>query len=434
MNSDQTNQLKTALVWAARKTLWEGDTWGKELTIKDSAVWFMRSNRMILLSVLEAREYQKGIRALLQWEPLTSHYSKKNLIASWQNLLVNLAYDHEEQPSFSDLNDKIEQWLEELLSAEEQDFTYYVVIDQLKAEEPKRIGRVFFSPLDETLDGEIRGRAIHSLDNNQYYAGKPEVISSIKKDWQDSLKDFSIDAGNTIARVTITTRDNDRGRELALEAIEESLHLIRFLRMLQSGDLPYPIGIQGTVGQGLRVVPTFSGKGWNLHEERVAFPLNLQRLSWTQRGFTELEAILQKTPEARSELENKMIGSLIWLGQSVDEPEEKMRLLKLWISMEMLLTARGEAGTTVAERMAFLLEESFQGRREVDKIANEIRKLRNALVHTGKAKDEAEIERYLPYAVALAANALIRVAELSQEHGWSQFSELKAHLEELKYS
>lgn len=434
---DEREKLQKKLVWAARKVLWEGDSWGEDLMgITDSAMWFTGGGLTLWLSESEARDYQEALKVITEFAPLVHSYSKKTLIQLWRDLLVQLAGNYEDQPSIEVLDEEVETWLETALSAKKQEFTYYTVIDNLTMEEEEQIGRVIFGPLTIDAKKQIRNGIWSLLDDNPHYSEKPDELSRLKEYVSESLEPFSESSTKSLAWTKIATRDALRGQELAVQAIDESLNFLRYIGAQASGSIRRPIGMQGIVGEGLRTIPVISVKTWQLHRERVSFVFDLQRLRQKSLGFVELERILRNAPEARDELESKLAGALVWLGQSAEEISETAHFLKVWIAVEMLLRSEEERapGGIVGERMAFLLESSLERRRQVADLMRRIYMIRNDLVHKGKAKNDEDVVRYLPYARTLAVNVLNRVVELKEENGWTEFKDLKEYVENLKYS
>lgn len=435
--SNDLQKLQKQLVWAVRKVLWEGDTWGEDwIGLKNSAMWFTKDGRTFWFSESESLVYQKAIKVIIEYEPLGCSYSAKTLIKRWQGLLVKLVEEYEEQPSIDTLGEKITSWLEDALSAQEESYTYYAVIDNLKLNEERQIGRVMFGQITEEIEGLIREKIWALLDSNTYYKDKPDLISKIKDDMSESLNDFSVSTRKALAWTKIRTRDVDRGQELAFEAIEESLNLLRFLGAQASGELRRPLGMHGTVGEGMWTMPVISAKSWKLYSKRVLFIFDLSSIRTKDTGFVELEKILRIPPETRDELENKMTGVLVWLGQSAEEISETAQFIKVWIAMEMLLTGEKERATggIVGERMAFLLESSMERRLQLVDFMKKVYSIRNEIVHKGRANNEEDVIQIIPYARAVAVNALNRVLNLKEENGWTSFLEMKEYLEELKYS
>jgi hypothetical protein len=90
--------------------------------------------------------------------------------------------------------------------------------------------------------------------------------------------------------------------------------------------------------------------------------------------------------ENATPLERKMINSLIWLGESLNEDHLSHKLLKMIISLESLLLDSNDRGTKsylLEERAAFLLATNFEIRCSIANTIKEAYAVRNFIVHSG---------------------------------------------------
>jgi hypothetical protein len=87
-----------------------------------------------------------------------------------------------------------------------------------------------------------------------------------------------------------------------------------------------------------------------------------------------------------SPLERKMTKSLIWFGESLNEPHPSHRLLKMIIAIETLLLDSDDIGTKrslLKERAAFLLGNTHEVRCLIEDTMEEAYRVRNSIVHSG---------------------------------------------------
>ena len=90
-------------------------------------------------------------------------------------------------------------------------------------------------------------------------------------------------------------------------------------------------------------------------------------------------------------------------------------------------------GTTIGERLAFLLETTSEKRKFVFRKAKSIYKIRSSIAHEGKPKEADEFTKLMPFALAYSVRVIVKVNQLAKELQWQYFDDLKQYVENIKF-
>jgi len=103
-------------------------------------------------------------------------------------------------------------------------------------------------------------------------------------------------------------------------------------------------------------------------------------------GFKDINEIITRTISDRTEIENKMILSIKWLGEIIKHRNSVENIIRLFTAFETLLIKdRFESkGIAIAERLAFINHADEKSRINVYDLVLALYTNRNNLVHDGK--------------------------------------------------
>ena len=411
-------------------------------------VLFMRDGWFFGLQGEEADHYQAALESLLRYDELAAKYSQKAIRDGFQTLVTQLASTGQFPPCEAEIKTALDSWLEEMLQAEKQEFTYYVVVENLKSTQAVQLGQVLLEPLDESRYDKLKRWFVdymqHRLAENEEY--KPEVEARMEK---RHLAPFCPRDNCSLASTVMVTPDTPKGAELAMERFEEALHVLRFL-----GCFPYSHRLRAHIGLRGEVLSDFSS--WLALSEEYLFGSSISPTGYLfsfdltgdtirefrQRGWDTFSRILStpvKGPGKRAELENRLIHAITWVSKATADTSDSDSFLKFCISLESILCARGELplGRTLGERVALLLGRDRTQRLQIFKTVKDvIYDIRSDIVHEGRAKpnNETKLVEYWPTARHYALHVIDRVRELADQHEWTQFCELRDHIDDLVFS
>jgi hypothetical protein len=294
--------------------------------------------------------------------------------------------------------------------------THYTLVQNLVLSEPLQIGSVTLAPWDEN------GREL-PIGNSHVLALfdtlPPETIEELR-DWV--ADDFPAQPGNALARASIGGAEPVRARELFRDRVRETLHTLSFLRRFV-----WPVGgsvildLRGTVPTGGEAILTITeDQRWGASYQRATLPFILgpDRLAMMNAiGLPSLSAMLSKTEEERTGLEASCINAVTWLSRGLQDNVADSRLLKLCIGMESLLLTRTDElkGSTIADRVAFLLAEAPKARKAVAKQIRQIYDVRSDVAHEGRSSRLAE---QLGPAQFYTTEAVLQFIRRMREEGW----------------
>lgn len=189
----------------------------------------------------------------------------------------------------------------------------------------------------------------------------------------------------SVLEIKVKAIDQKKATKIAIQTVRDLLNVLKVL------------GAKGIVYEGddqLRSHDIFLINEKNGHSYRHAGFDNVGKLG----PIFDFDLFAQKNPrvvsklklcfnfEKATPLERKTINSLIWLGESIDEPHISHRLLKMIISIESLLLDSNDRGTKsylLEERAAFLLGKNYEMRCYIADTIKEAYTVRNFIVHSG---------------------------------------------------
>lgn len=236
--------------------------------------------------------------------------------------------------------------------------------------------------------------------------------------------------------ITLLTRDLDHGQEMALERFREAIHFLRFLGdSICNHDCGQFFGLRGEVGRGQITELTFSDSyGWSGPFTNLSFPIEMGLIK--SYHIEPFDYILVKPPEARTEMEDRLINAIVWVSKAIQDPSDSSKFLSCCIALESLLCrdVKETIGKTLSERLAFLLAEIKEERIRIFKDTKNIYGVRSKIAHEGRPKKDKDLITYLPYVTYYAKASIFEVAHLLKKEGWTEFDQLRDYLDDFKFS
>lgn len=280
----------------------------------------------------------------------------------------------------------------------------------------------------------LRCSNVYDFGKVKLYPNQTTAKEDIEKNLdQDSVNIFSespenvFQGADSIAGVHIKTFEGFKAVELAYTNLEQLLGIFR-------GFSGSKIWIGGESPAIYLVTAGFNKNTGDFFWLRQAsdsvasWECDLDLLH-KNKTFEVVEKLLRE--QERTKLENKIIDSLVWLGESVRESDNIHKLLKLIISLEVLLIEEEyNKKSLLGERCAFLLEKEYKKRLEIINFVEEMYRIRNKTVHEGK-RPYIQQER-IRYLSEIIMKVVSRLLLLSDE--FESFKEVKEYVEWLKFS
>lgn len=309
---------------------------------------------------------------------------------------------------------------------------HYTLVSGLVLDGPVQIGAVTLRPFDDA------SRKALLSECGLATGGSPD-----RESWERQLKEmieleFPLAGGDVLADATVVGAEPVRARELFFERVREVLHVISFFRCFV-----WPVGgrvvidLSGDAPSGSNVFVSVTPDGRiSTGGARAALPCMLTSKRWEHVrrtiGFSLVSDLLSKPEYERTKLERSCINAIAWVSRGLQDNVADSRFLKLCIGMESLLLERGEhpLGSTMADRVAFLLGGTAEDRRRISAQLKEIYDVRSSIVHDGRSD---EVEDQLGPAQLYATHAVrVFIRRMLQEK-WESLDDFIEWFNGLKY-
>lgn len=345
-----------------------------------------------------------------------------------------------------EIKKKLDTWLIETIMAKEHKFTYFVVIENLKLSRKLKIGQVELEPLTQEKFHELRDKALNiELDKRPRYSEKEK--EQFKQEWMTTsvFSQFNPKEHAALASTKLFVRNTAKEFDIVHKRFQEVLHLLRFLGgyvYKKNPEANVYIGLRGELYWGYTAYLAFSDDGgWGFNQHRVGYfyPFDLTEKNlefFREKELDIFSAIFSKPLKKQTDIEKRLISSIIWVSRSTFDSSEYEQFILLCIALETLLGGNTKKGITktLVERLALLLEDDPDKRREISNHAVEIFQTRGEVVHTGQPDNEKKLLEQLPLAFEYISGAIIKTARLTKKHKWNKFSGFTSYLAELKVS
>jgi len=256
-----------------------------------------------------------------------------------------------------------------LKSVRKEESVFFTRVINLKSSKTYDFGNVKIYPGEATFIEEISKNC--ALDDHQEHSLSEEFKREVR-------------AKYSIAEVHISAAEKIKTAEKAFYNLDQFLNILRVFCDAQ-------IWIEGDAIPERRsyfcykkTTRTFSETHQHSDAELRIRSFDLDELyELNPKLMNKIENILKKGN--RNQLENKILNSWIWLGESVKEIDDTHKLLKMVISLEALLLEKwADKRCLLAERSVFLLgDKNFDERIKIKKFIDEVYKVRSGIVHEG---------------------------------------------------
>lgn len=329
-------------------------------------------------------------------EPEFSDVSLAKIEDEYIQLITNILNQYGRSPSDGQVKCEINSYLKRLLeSIEERRVLIPIESFQLINIPELMIGKVRFIEFCRVQE-QLTNDYNTLIDNNNSIPLEQKPLS--KAQFENIYTKNFLDG---VTSDVLVRGEKEKSYDKALYEIENAINLLRcYIPLIFSSGLRVKIGIGGSIIKTTRVSflsikadgSGFSGKGLVLGplEQYKLDPILLKHLR-DNCNLDQFGEILSKDKSSRTELENRIVTAIRWIGSGINEDVDCDRFLKYAIALECLLLMREEdgKGSPIAERCAFLLSNDPQDRTNIDKVVKKLYGKRSDIAHEG----ETEIEK-----------------------------------------
>ncbi|SFQ61993.1 hypothetical protein SAMN05421670_3014 [Psychrobacillus psychrotolerans] len=247
----------------------------------------------------------------------------------------------------------------------------------------------------------------------------------------------------TALEVEISTADFEKAME---QSIDIGKYVVNFLRLVDYNgwdeeNLSVRLPGYGSIKEGLRVFTVDSEKRngtlsmQTKNDDTEFLELDETTLEDMGRlGSNMFGKLIDKYLEFQLlDLEQSILRSIIWFGESKVEVDNVARFIKLMLSIECLFNTNNSdpITATLRDRMAFTLANTKEERMVIAKKMNDLYNLRSKIVHHGNSRikllDLLNLEN-------LAADAIVQFLTNEKLLEIKTKKELQQYFEELKYT
>ncbi len=355
-------------------------------------------------------------RALLKLDEIMKYFTEEELAGQISSLIYEV---HKSSDANREklLQNKFPALIDSLRS-QVDDWRVVVPLDNLTIGKKQRlrVGNVTFSQFSAERVRSTLARIRAYLLQNPHYMNRPQFINEYIKDRRK--RDVGKLVGTTCAETVIFGRA-DKAYDEALPRIEEAVAGIKLFRYLNDDSYGRYFGIRGSIVTSILRQMLLYPKGPGFvgsQIERVGtlfeVELDTERMKFMKKnGLREFSEILAKPN--RSDLENRIVSSVLWFGKATDvvlshkrtsgstfeviRPRKRTkltqaemmnpydRLLKLTVSLETLLIfdQSEPIRSNLAERVAFVVAKNYSSRKNVVNFVKKMYAYRSSIVHHG---------------------------------------------------
>lgn len=309
-------------------------------------------------------------------EEIKENYSKKYLNERLSNFLFELKFEKNKNEIPAKIDEEFKN-LNSELSTKAYTFLIPLLIDNFKIDK-FNIGNVTFIPFSEQGYKLVFTEAGYKKNVNFKF---------------DNEMHLRVGA---IAFSKISAGDAYKAVEKTYNLIEQSLNVIRLYESY------YNFGILGRYSQPkliqLHIYNMDNGSltdslSWN--DLTANFYLSKEKIKELEKnsGLTNINMILKKPVNERTDMENKLLLGINWLGEILKHKNSTDNLIRLFTAFEALLIGdrNEEKRINVAERLAYINHSDEKSRIEAFNLVERLYNARSSLVHSGKT-DYKEID------------------------------------------
>jgi hypothetical protein len=327
------------------------------------------------------------------------------------------------------IKQEFREWWNELHLMPVKTVTYYYVVEGIALAQELCIGTARLQRLDMSRYEAFGQELFDRLDANLYYcsSAKHWQKQSIMRNW---MPHFEPDGRSALVLVSVTVgqRDSEFGYITARARLDELVDFLRFLALQKQSDLqrPIPIAVRNQIGNQLHVsFAAHDDGGWQLSARNDGRPdVMLNTITPELTAF--FVASLAKDERDRSQVENKLIRAMVYLGKAAAELLPANQLLSAWFSLEALVNNQEERmkGNVLCARMAALLSKDTVQFEQQESLLTSAYRVRNRIVHQGVSRLSEDERRLIAQVKQRAFLAVSILAEAAMQTGMSEVDHL----------
>ncbi len=391
------NEKQVMAISNSIKNLYEKLRVNKGFTLDpatQSSIEINRNGVVFSLAGDTLEEYQRILDKLFQEKDIKEKFSEKSLENMLREVISRLLSSGDSNQIQFFLKNEFKK-----IQSKCKRQIVYIPIDGIFIYEQEvgsiQIGQILIEKITEEKLRDIikKTRGITLSISNEFYSS--EDLRQIAQEDEEVLEKIFL---NSVCAKYSVNAEPTRAIELARKEAGRSLDILRFaIPILYQRQENICIELEGAAGNGrcrhLIVSEDLSFFSKGLSSSRKTFDINQSRLDDLEKiGVFKLSDLFQKKDP--TELEEKLIVALSWFSQSQNQAELNSELLYLTICLEVFFSPeRGERiSEFISESIAFMLEDSFEERKQIKKKSKYLYDLRSKVVHgSGKPISEEDV-------------------------------------------
>lgn len=335
------------------------------------------------LSGEEARQYRDCLRALLQAVSSSEQISPRAVEGVFQNAIFEtLDIRKRRTPEFKARLNQALQELRQRLTAPAQTFLVYHRVNGLAPEGlPSKVGKVEFAVFgDQQLDMFRDAVAKHAVDEEQ---------RELRRQLLEELSQEKDLVGHVVGAVEVAAVEGRAAESLATRELRLTIDVVNFYSGYAHLSLPGDadaaqvvipkLVVEGSQRSSISVNHTRRGRLGELSLPKL-WELDSQR----NLGFSRVANLLGGQ---RNDLEEKIIASIQWAGRATAEIRKEESFLLYAIALESIVLSDNapiELTYRLRVRVAHLLGDDVESRRDLFTKLGDLYKIRSMIVHSGR--------------------------------------------------
>ena len=425
----------------------------KPLKPEETAMAWIQEGVGISLSGEEAKTFDNVIEDLLKIAFVKENLTREEAIRMVQMMLTT-TFKADEDKRFESMKTQIAN-LEKIIIQGINTWTILIPIQNLRLPSGYlRIGNVRLLDFDKKRKKSWVNHTKHMIYKNPHHNTEQK-----KKLFGDLLERFINPLSGYICAETEVNGWGERATEKAIQMTAEVLDIIKFYHYEEIDFFGKYFGIPGRVflpskrtilsmTKDLRsLFPSVTRTG-----SRGPFILDEARLNRMKKfGLHILNEMLRRNK--LSSVEGRIMSALYWFGRAVDVPAYRVererirrreqsefeypnindRFIKIWTAIEslLILDRREPPRSTISEKSAFILANTYEKRREIKSFMGKMYDSRCDLVHHGSSNVNPTQLKELMY---LLSSMIVLLLQKKNKMGIKTNEEYRAWFEKKKLS
>lgn len=346
----------------------------------------MDENLTIVLSYQGIRSLNTVIDLLYENYNIKSNFSKKRVKKIVESYLVKLVYSPSKGIDKVTAS-KVQEMISYFENVRFSNWESIIPIKNLKLDLP-----------DLTIGG-----VKFEYCNDSYFTGFREhfkVVPPPTEEVRQKLLEIPTHFNNqVIAKCSVFVTDKEQAFERSHIDISLALNVLKFysLGIMKNNPRFYRMHIEKEGHNFSGHTPIFCSYRDQSDESNSIYDFTIQRTGFlypfhiskgefelmNRLHLSDMNQILTKKIELRTELEDRLIKAISLFGDSIYESNTSIAFVGIIISLEVLLLNPRESKGALAERIALLLKQDYQERSEIAQDIERLYNLRSNFVHSG---------------------------------------------------